>query len=127
MEYFVNLLKKAVKSMAVTTLLILLLWGLLWHLTDFATVENYFFTGIGVCAFNTVICNYKKRKVENLLLVQSHWIVMAGIVLVLYHAGFDVAAVFAAAVILASPLFWATIYEGFVGLTLLINLAMLMS
>lgn len=126
MEYFVNLLKKAARSLVVTTILILVLWGTLWHLTDLATVENYCFIGIGVCAFNTVVCNYKNRKEKNLLKVQSSWVIMAGLVLVLYHAGFEAAAVFAAAAILVSPLFWATIYEGFVGLTLLIQLMILM-
>lgn len=113
--------------MVVTTVLIFALWGVLWHLTDLETVETYIFMGMAVCAFNTVICNYKNRKEKNLLKVQSSWVVMAGLVLVLYHAGFEAAAVFAAAAILVSPLFWATIYEGFVGLTLLINLAVLMS
>ena len=127
MEYFVNLLKKAVKSMVVTTILILVLWGTLWHLTDFATIEAYFFTGVGVCALNTVILNCQKHKTESLLQVQSSWIIMAGVVFVLYHAGFEAAAVFVAAAILVSPLFWASIYEGIVGLTLLINLILLMS
>ena len=126
MEYFINLLKKAARSLVVTTILILALWGTLWHLTDLATVGNYFFVGVGVCAFNTVICNYKNRKEKNLLRVQSSWVIMAGLVLVLYHAGFAAAAVFAAAAIFVSPLFWATMYEAFVGLTLLIQLMLLM-
>lgn len=127
MVYFYNLLKKSLKSAVVTTVLILVLWGALYHLTDCATIETYFFTGVGVCAFNTVVCNYKKRKMENLLKVQSSWVIMAGLVLLLYHAGFEAAAVFTAAAVLASPFFGATMYEGFVGLTLLINLAKLMS
>ena len=127
MVYFYNLLKKSLKSAVVATVLILVLWGALYHLTDWATIDTYFFTGVGVCAFNTVVCNYQKRKMENLLKVQSSWVIMAGLVLLLYHAGFEASAVFTAAAILASPFFGATMYEGFVGLTLLINLAMLMS
>jgi len=127
MEYFVNLLKKAARSLVVTTLLILVLWGTLWHLTDLTTVETYIFMGMAVCAFNTVVCNCKNHQEKNLLKVQSSWVIMAGLVLVLYHAGFEAAAVFAAAAIFASPFFGATIYEGIVGLTLLINLARLMS
>ena len=126
MEYFINSLKKAAKSMLISTVLILFLWGLLYHLTDFETVTNYFWTGVAVCSANTLLSNLRKRRIENLFHVSGYWIIMAGAVLVLYHAGFTVAAVFVAAAVLVSPLFWASIYEGIVGLTLLIVLGMQM-
>ena len=112
--------------MLISTVLILLLWGLLYHLTDFETVTNYFWTGVAVCSANTLLSNLRKRRIENLFHVSGYWIIMAGAVLVLYHAGFTVAAVFVAAAVLVSPLFWASIYEGIVGLTLLIVLGMQM-
>ena len=126
MEYFINSLKKAVKSMFITTAMILLLWGVLYHLTDFETITNYFWIGVAVCSINTVISNLRKRRIENILHVSGYWIIMAGIVLVLHHAGFTAAAVFAAAAVLVSPFFWASLYEGIVGLTLLIVLGMQM-
>lgn len=116
------MLKKAVRSTVITVVLILMLWGILYHLTDFKTVESYFWTGVGVCVLNTFFYNLRKHEIENLFQVQLNWVVMAGVVLVLYHAGFMPAAVFVAAAILVSPLFWATMYEGIVGLTLLITL-----
>lgn len=126
MEYFVNLLKKAAKSLIVTTVAIVVLWGALWHLTDFATVAGYFGIGVAVCVLNTWLLNFKKRKVENIFRVQGSWVIMAGAVLVLYYAGFEAAAILVAAAILASPFFWASIYEGIVGLSLLLVLAKLM-
>lgn len=126
MEYFINLFKKAVKSMLISTVLILLLWGVLYHLTDFETVTNYFWIGVAVCFINTIIGNLRKRKIENVFHVSAYWIIMAGVVLVLHHAGFTAAAVFAAAAVLVSPLFWASLSEGIVGLTLLIVLGMQM-
>ena len=93
MEYFINSLKKAVKSMFITTAMILLLWGVLYHLTDFETITNYFWIGVAVCSINTVISNLRKRRIENILHVSGYWIIMAGIVLVLHHAGFTAAAV----------------------------------
>ena len=129
MSYFTYLFKKIVKSMVIMTALILLLWITLYKLTDFKTISDYFFIGIAVCLFNTWIMNFQKRKfsgrkVGNIIHVSSLWIVMAGIVLVLYHAGFESAAVFAAAVFFASPFLGATLYEGIVGLSLLISLAL---
>lgn len=123
MEYFTNLLKKAFKSVVVTTLLIAVLWGALYHLTDFATVASYVLAGIVVCAINTAIRNIRMHKFESIISVQGNWVVMAGAVLVLYHAGFIPAAVFVAAAIFVSPFFWATICEGIVGLSLLAALA----
>ena len=123
MDYLAHLLRKAIKSLIVTTILILILWGALYKLTDFGAVATYFGIGVAVCLLNTVIANLRKRKMENVLRVQGSWVVMAGVVLLLYHAGFIAAAVFVAAVILASPFFGATVYEGIVGLTLLITLA----
>lgn len=127
MVYFYGLLKKLLKSAVITTGLIFVLWGALYNLTDWATINTYFLTGAGVCLVNTIICNYQKRKIENLFKVQSSWVVMAGLVLLLYHAGFEAAAVFTATAILASPFFGASVYEGVVGLSLLINLIKLTS
>lgn len=126
MEYFINLLKKVAKSVLVSTVLIMFLWGVLYHLTDFETVTHYFGIGVAVCLLNTLLRNLQKRKMENVFYVSAYWIIMAGAVLVLYHAGFTAAAVFVAAAVLVSPLFWASIYEGIVGLTLLIVLGMQM-
>ncbi|MBQ8480997.1 MAG: hypothetical protein IJ532_00485 [Alphaproteobacteria bacterium] len=123
MEYFINLLRKALKSMLITTVLVLTLWITLYNLTDFNTVSNYFWMGVAVCSANTVLSNLRSHKFENLFQVQGSWVVMAGLVLVLYHAGFEAAAVFTAAAILASPFFGATVYEGIVGFTLLVTLA----
>ncbi len=127
MVYFYSLLKKSLKSAVVTIVLILVLWGILYNLTDFTTVSNYFWTGVAVCVLNTLISNLRKRKIDNIIRVQSSWIVMAGLVLMLYHAGFEAAAVFTAAAILASPFFGMTIYEGIVGFTLLVTLAKLIA
>lgn len=125
MEYFINLLKKSLKSMVIATILILVLWVSLYNLTDFETVATYFLIGVAVCVFNTWIDNLRKRKIKNILHVRSSWIIMAGMVLVLHHAGFTAAAVVTAAVIFAIPFFGATICEGIVGLTLLVTLARL--
>jgi len=118
-----RLLKKAFKSLVVSICLIALLWGLLYHLTDWSAVITYLEIGVAVCFLNTLISNLQKRKVEQIIYVSSGWIIMAGVVLVLYHTGFIAAAVFAAAVFLASPFFGASVYEGIVGLSLLITLA----
>lgn len=127
MSYFTSLLGKAIKSMIVTVILIMVLWGTLYHLTDLATVTAYFWTGVTVCFCNALIANLRAKKIKNLIIVQGSWVIMAGLVLVLYHAGFVTASVFVAAAIFASPFFWASIYESFVGLTLLITLARLIS
>ena len=123
MEYLIHLFKKALKSAIITIFLIAVTWITLYELTDFDTVKNYFWTGLAVCAANTMIANLRKHRIENLLQLQGNWIVMAGVVLVLYHAGFVAAAVFSAAAIFALPFFGATVYEGIVGLSLLITLA----
>lgn len=123
MEFFIYLFKRALKSTIITIILIVALWITLYELTDFDTVKNYFWTGLAVCAANTMIANLRKHRIENLLQIQGVWIIMAGVVLVLYHAGFVAAAVFTAASFFALPFFGATVYEGIVGLTLLITLA----
>ena len=123
MEYLINLLKKSLKSLVVTTILIFVLWGMLYSLTDWATVGKYVGIGVVVCIFNTFLANLKKRKVEKIFQVQGMWVIMAGVVLLLFHAGFDAAAVLVAAAIFVSPFFWATVYEGIVGLSLLITIA----
>lgn len=125
MEYFINLLKKSLKSAVVTTILILVLWVTLYNLTNFETVAVYLGIGVAVCVFNTWVDNLRKRKIVKILQVRSSWIVMAGAVLVLHYAGFTAAAVVTAAAIFAMPFFGATIYEGVVGLTLLVTLARL--
>ena len=38
--------------MVVATILILVFWGGLYHLTNWETVTNYFWTGVAVCAMN---------------------------------------------------------------------------
>lgn len=123
MTYFIHLLKKALSSMVITIILILALWGTLYQLTDFETVTGYLAIGFIVCILNTMIRNLRQDNEQNLLWVKSSWFVMAGVVLVLYHAGFTFAAVFVAAAILASPFFWATMYEAIVGFVLLTSLA----
>ena len=107
--------------------LILVFWSALYHLTDFGTVFKYVGIGVFVCMINTLILNLRQRKFVTVFQVKSSWVVMAGVVLVLYHAGFEAAAVFTAAAFMASPLFWATLYEGIVGLTLLAVLAGIIS
>ncbi len=106
----------------VETLLILVLWGTLYNLTDLATVTKYFWIGVAVCMLNTIVRNFKLKS-KSVIHVSARWIVMAGLVLVLHHAGFEVAAVFTASVFLASPFFGATVCEGIVGFTLLVILA----
>ena len=123
MNYFIYLCKKAMRSAVIQTVLIVVAWGLLYHLTNWETIVSYFWIGVAVCSANTIVDNLRAHKMKNVLHVQANWIVMSGIVLMLYHAGFEAAAVFAAAVFLASPFFGATIYEGFVGFTLLVTLA----
>ena len=124
-KYILILMKKAIKSTLVTTCLILILWGTLYKLTNFATVHTYFWLGVVICVLNTWIDNLRKRKIANVIHVQSFWIVVAGAVLMFHHAGFEAAAVLLAAACFASPFFGATIYEGVVGLSLLITLAWL--
>lgn len=116
------LIKKAIKSSALSAVLIVVLWGTLYHLTDSQTIASYFQAGVAVCILNTLIFNLKKRKIESLFRVHAIWVILAGFVLVLYHAGFVSAAIFAAAAIFVSPFFWADIYEGVVGATLIITL-----
>lgn len=127
MDYFVYLLKKSIIRTVVTIVLLMVLWGTLYSLTDAATVSGYFWCGVAVCSLNTVLINLKKGKFENLISVNSLWIIFAGVVLVLYHAGFYAAAVFTAAAIMASPFFGASVFESIVGLTLLIMLAKMMN
>ena len=123
MNYFIYLCKKAMRLAVIQTVLIVVAWGLLYHLTNWETLVSYFWIGVAVCLANTVVDNLRAQKIKNVIHVQANWVLMAGIVLVLYHAEFEAAAVFAAAVMLASPFFGATIYEGFVGFTLLVTLA----
>lgn len=120
-----GLLKKAVKSLVVSICLIALLWGLLYHLTDWSTLCGYFWTGVSVCCANTLLSGLLKRRFDKIIYRSANWVIMAGLVLVLYHAGFASAAVFVAAVFLASPFFGASLYEGVVGFTLLVTLARL--
>lgn len=124
MNYLFYQLRRALQSMVITILLIAVLWSLLYHLTDARTVSNYFWCGLAVCSANTIIANIRTRKID-LIRVCGSWVVMAGVVLVLYHGGFVAAAVLAAGAFFASPFFGATLYEGFVGLTLLIQLCLL--
>ncbi len=126
MNYLLYQLRRALQSLVITVLLIAVLWGLLYHLTDARTVSNYFWCGVSVCSINTVISCLRTHKFDSLIRVCGHWVIMAGVVLVLYHSGFVAAAVFVAAAILALPFFGATLYEGIVGLTLLLQLCMLM-
>lgn len=122
MDYFVYLWKKFLKSHFEFLIKVLLVWGILYHLTDFKTILSYFWLGVCVCAANTFIANLRKRKIENIMHVQQNWVIWAGFVLLLYHAGFTPAAVLVSAAILVSPFFGATIYESVVGLSLLITL-----
>ena len=123
MHYFIYLIKKFTRAMIISTALSVVVWGVIYHLTNWETIVSYFWTGVTVCAGNTLVDNLRARKIKNVLYVQANWVIMAGVVLVLYHAGFTTAAVFGAAAILASPFFGTTIYEGFVGFTLLVILA----
>lgn len=124
MKYLLYQLRRALRSSLIALLLAIVLWSLLYHLTDEQTVSNYFWCGLAVCSANTIIANIRTHKMD-LLHVGGRWVIMAGIVLVLYHSGFVPAAVFVAAAFFASPFFGATLYEGFVGLTLLIQLCLL--
>lgn len=126
MEYFINIMKKAIKSMVISIALIIFLWSALYSLTDFATIGAYLSYGLAVCLINTIIANLRAHRIENVLKVSSSWIIMAGAVLVLYHSGFTAAAIFLSAAILASPFFGASLYESIVGLSLLITLARIM-
>ncbi|MBR1374372.1 hypothetical protein IJ556_08000 [bacterium] len=121
MEYFGYLLKKAAKSIAIVAVLILVLWGTLYDLTDDKTIINYLGRGIAVILLNNLLSCLINRKIE--VKIKTSWIVLAGIVLVLYHAGFVVASIFVAAAILVLPLFGATLYESIIGVSLLITLA----
>ena len=123
MEYFLKLFKDSCKAMVVMTLLAVVLWSALYHLTNFAMVATYFGIGVGVCLLNCVIAFIRQRDTENKPVISVNWIIMAGVVLVLYHLGFVPAAVFAAAVIFVSPFFGKSLYEGIVGLSLLLTLA----
>ena len=123
LDYFLYQLKRFGRIFCWTNAVIALLWVALYCLTDWETVADYFGIGVAVCAFNTLVYNLSKRRVASLIWMRYQWLIMAGMVLVLYHAGFVAAAVFVAAAILVSPFFWASIYEGIVGLTLLLTLA----
>ncbi|MBR3677107.1 MAG: hypothetical protein IKN71_08255 [Alphaproteobacteria bacterium] len=124
-EPLYQLLKKAFKSTVVSICLIALLWGLLYHLTDWSTLCGYFWTGVAVCCANILLSGLLKRRFDKIIYLSANWVIMAGLVLVLYHAGFASAAVFVAAVFLASPFLGASLYEGVVGFTLLVTLARL--
>lgn len=123
MEYFVFLLKKFGRSIIKWTSLALILWGILYHLTDSNTIKNYLLTGIVICFINTIIGNLANRKTEKIFNVKFSWVIMAGAVLLLYHAGFTAASVLAAAAITALPFFGGTIQESIVGISLLIAIA----
>ena len=125
LEYVLYLLRKALKTEMIYAVLGGLLWSLLYSLTDFETVCHYFWIGLAVCVLNTIICDLKNRR-RNVFMFRSIWVVMAGAVLVLYHAGFEAAAVVTAAAIFASPCFKASVCEGLVGVSLLVQLALLM-
>ena len=124
MDYLTNLIKRSLQSLIVTTILVLGLWGILYHLTNIPTLVYYIFLGAMFCSLNTLIYN-SRAHTKNLIWIKSSWLIMAGVVLVLYHAGFVTAAVFVAATIFASPFFWASIYEGIVCISLLLVLARL--
>ena len=126
MNYIFELLNKSCGKAVVSTFLIVILWGALYHLTDFETITNYFWTGVAVCVVNTWIANLRKHQIKNIIHTQSNWIIMAGVVWLLFHAGFEAASVFVATAILVSPLFWASIYESFVGFSLLVTLVRMM-
>ena len=121
MEYLNYLLKKAVKSTLITTVLILVLWSTLIHLAGIGAVLGYLLIGAVVCWINAIIFSLKTGKLI-FFRVEASWVIMAGVVLVLHHAGFEIAAVFVAAAIFAAPFFWATICEGVVGLSLILAL-----
>ena len=121
MEYLNYIFKKAVKSTLITTVMILVLWSALVHLAGIGAVLGYLLIGAVVCWINAIIFSLKTGKLI-FFRVEASWVIMAGIVLVLYHAGFQIAAVFAAAAIFASPLLWASICEGVVGLSLILAL-----
>lgn len=121
MENLNYILKKTVKSAVVTTVMILVLWSILIHLAGLGAVFGYLLIGAVVCWINAIIFSLKTGKLI-FFRVETSWVIMAGVVLVLYHAGFQIAAVFAAAAIFASPLFWASICEGVVGLSLILAL-----
>lgn len=123
LNYFLYQLKRFRRIFCWANVVVALLWGALYYLTDWETVSDYFLIGILVCTVNTLVYNLSKRRVASLIWMRYQWLIMAGVVLVLYHAGFAAAAVFVAAAILVSPFFWASIYEGIVGLTLLLTLA----
>lgn len=134
MEYFIyclriieNGLRKLARSSVFSTVWILVIWGILHYLTDNETVFNYLLIGAVVCLLNTWLANFAFKRGKSVITVKHGWLIMAGVVLVLYHAGFEAAAVFVAAAILASPFFWATAYEGIVGLSLLTALAINMA
>ncbi len=130
MEYFIyclriieNGLRKLARSSVFSTVWILVIWGILHYLTDNETVFNYLLIGAVVCLVNTFIANLVTRRGKAVINVSYTWVSMAGLVLVLYHAGFIPAAVFVAAAFFASPFLGASVYEGIVGLSLLITLA----
>ena len=122
MENLNYLLRKAGKLTLITTVMILVLWSALVYLAGIGAVLGYLLIGVFVCWINALIFSLKTGKLI-FFQVKSSWLIMAGVVLVLYHAGFQIAAVFASAAIFASPLFWASICEGVVGLSLLLALA----
>ena len=119
--YLIYQLKKLLHDHLYFMIQVLLVWGMLYHLTDGQTIRNYFWTGFIVCACNSFIAYLRKRKA--IFHTQGNWIVWAGFVLLLHHAGFEAAAVLVAAAILCSPFFGATIYDSFVGFSLLFTLA----
>lgn len=125
MKSLFNSLQKALKTATVFNVITLILWYILYTLTDLYTISKYFWTGVVVCVINTWIANIRACKIKNILYVRNLWIMMAGIVLVSYHAGFEIIAVLAAVIFLISPFFKMTLYEGIVGLTLLLTLARL--
>ena len=121
-EFVISQIKRILKSIAVITALIFVVWGVLYHLTDFVTVMQYIAIGAIVCIINTMLRNFRQRKMTNVIYVSGFWVLMAGVVLVLYHAGFEAASVAVSAAFVSLPFFGATIYEGIVGLSLLLIL-----
>lgn len=126
MENFIYLIKKMLKSIVIVSILTLAIWGTLLHLTDFDTIRAYLNAGFVVCMVNTILFNLQQQKFEKFFQIKASWVLVAGFVLLLYHSGFEVAAVFVAATMFASPFLGATIYESTVGLSLLMVLAKLM-
>lgn len=122
MDYFTFLTKKSLRIIVITTIAILVVWGAIYHLTDMKTICVYVLIGFIVCLINSII-PHLYRKSRTLFSVKGNWVIMAGVVLLLYHAGFEGASVFAAAVITALPFFGGTIYESIIGISLLITLA----